>query len=388
MGYLGSRGTNLRISRNINQPVNGVRPFAAVSAASPILPGTPLGNITQVESSGFSRYNGAWVSVTKRLSHGLQFDTSYTLVEVARHQLAQFVRLRGPGQLRHRRTSTGCRTSTRAIGSCSAPSTTLPSTGHALTRGWQVAAIIQSQSGNPVNIVTSNSTPERRAEHRASGCDRARFASSARWTSGSIRRCSSPSIASAIWAGTSSSARPSTNTDVSLDQERASAGGVGAAVSRGRVRPVQPPQLRPAGQHRRQPDVRQDHAGHAFPPAKRARRGRFRSPPDCRSDDAAGESPSGWYSSWRWCASRRRRRSRLRRHLRRTVLAIHWGAEEFPATPVVNEAIREALRSDRDVPDRLFRRVPGIRRLSARRCGAGARRLHPPEISEAGASTW
>src|SRR6185436_1171883 len=33
----------------------------------------------------------------------------------------------------------------------------------------------------------------------------------------------------------------------------------------------------------------------------------------------------------------------------RTVVAIHWGAEEFPATPVVNEAIREAFRSDRDV---------------------------------------
>ena len=27
-----------------------------------------------------------------------------------------------------------------------------------LTRGWQIAAIVQSQSGNPVNIVTSNSS--------------------------------------------------------------------------------------------------------------------------------------------------------------------------------------------------------------------------------------
>jgi hypothetical protein len=34
----------------------------------------------------------------------------------------------------------------------------LPSTGHALTRGWQVAAVIQAQSGNPVNLVTSNSS--------------------------------------------------------------------------------------------------------------------------------------------------------------------------------------------------------------------------------------
>jgi hypothetical protein len=34
----------------------------------------------------------------------------------------------------------------------------LPFEGHPLTRGWQLAAIVQSQSGNPVNIVTSNST--------------------------------------------------------------------------------------------------------------------------------------------------------------------------------------------------------------------------------------
>src|SRR5262249_28667748 len=78
VGYLGSHGSNLRISRNLNQPVDGVRPFPAVSASSSILPGAPLGNITQVESSRLSNYNGAWVSLTKRLSHGLQLDASYT----------------------------------------------------------------------------------------------------------------------------------------------------------------------------------------------------------------------------------------------------------------------------------------------------------------------
>jgi hypothetical protein len=34
----------------------------------------------------------------------------------------------------------------------------LPFTGHALTRNWQVAVVVQSQSGNPVNIVTSTSS--------------------------------------------------------------------------------------------------------------------------------------------------------------------------------------------------------------------------------------
>jgi hypothetical protein len=34
----------------------------------------------------------------------------------------------------------------------------LPFDGHALARGWQVAVVVQGQSGNPINLVTSNST--------------------------------------------------------------------------------------------------------------------------------------------------------------------------------------------------------------------------------------
>jgi Carboxypeptidase regulatory-like domain/TonB dependent receptor len=157
VGYLGSRGTDLRISRNINQPVNGVRPFPAISASSPIAPGTPLGNITQAESSGFSTYHGAWVSATKRLSQRLQFDTSYTwsksldtnslnssgfAIQDSYNIASQY----GPSDFdaRHRFVLS-------AVYS-------LPFTEHVLTRGWQVAAVVQSQSGNPINIVTGNSS--------------------------------------------------------------------------------------------------------------------------------------------------------------------------------------------------------------------------------------
>ena len=157
IGYSGSHGSDLRISRDINQPVNGVRPFAAVSASSPILPGAPLGVITQVESTGFSDYNAAWVSVTKRLSGGLQFDASYTWSKSLdtnslnssgfavqdsydipnQYGLSDF-------DARHRFVLSA--------------TYALPVTGHVLTRGWQVATVVQSQSGNPVNIVTSNSS--------------------------------------------------------------------------------------------------------------------------------------------------------------------------------------------------------------------------------------
>ena len=155
--YFGSSGADLRISRNINQPVNGVRPFPTVSAASPIRPGAPLGTITQVESTGFSSYHALSLTATKRLSRGLLFDTSYTWsrsldtnslnssnfnVQDGYDIPSQY----GPSDFDARH---------RVVLSASYQ---LPFTGSAWTRGWQIATIVQSQSGNPVNIVTSNAT--------------------------------------------------------------------------------------------------------------------------------------------------------------------------------------------------------------------------------------
>ncbi len=76
--YFGSLGSDLRIARNLNQPVSGVRPYPALSASSPIRPGAALGNITQVEGTGFSKYHALSLIATKRLSRGLLFDSSYT----------------------------------------------------------------------------------------------------------------------------------------------------------------------------------------------------------------------------------------------------------------------------------------------------------------------
>jgi hypothetical protein len=128
-----------------------------VAPFSPILPAAPLGNITQVESSGFSSYRAAWVAASKRLSRGFQVDTSYTwsksldtnslnssgfAVQNAydipnQYGLSDF-------DARHR----------FVLNATYAP----PFAGHVLTRGWVLATVVQWQSGNPVNIVTSNST--------------------------------------------------------------------------------------------------------------------------------------------------------------------------------------------------------------------------------------
>jgi hypothetical protein len=157
IGYSGSRGRNLRISRNVNQPIDGVLPFRALSLSSPILPGSPVGVITQVESTGFSSYRATWIALTRRLARGLQFDTSYTWsksMDTNSLNSNGFVVQNGydiAGQYglsdfdaRHRFILSA--------------SYTLPFASNVIIRGWQIAAVVQAQSGNPVNIVTSNSS--------------------------------------------------------------------------------------------------------------------------------------------------------------------------------------------------------------------------------------
>jgi len=156
-GYYGSRGTNLRISRNINQPVNGVRPYPALSTTSPIRPGATLGNITQVESTGFSSYHALWLTTTKRLSRGLLFDASYTLsksLDTNSLNSSNF-NLQDGYDIANQYGLSDFDARHRVVVSAMYQ---LPFNGSAWTRGWQVATIVQSQSGNPVNIVTSNAT--------------------------------------------------------------------------------------------------------------------------------------------------------------------------------------------------------------------------------------
>jgi hypothetical protein len=156
-GYFGSSGRNLRITRNLNQPVNGVRPFPALSPASPIRPNEALSNIMQVEHGGFSSYHALWLSASKRLGGGLQFDTSYTWsksLDTNSLNSSGFAIQNGydiPDEYGLSDFDARHRFVLSAIYE-------LPFRGHPLTRGWQVAAIVQSQSGNPVNLVTSTST--------------------------------------------------------------------------------------------------------------------------------------------------------------------------------------------------------------------------------------
>jgi hypothetical protein len=159
IGYFGSHGDRQRIPINSNQfvvPGGTTRPFPALSAASPILPGTALGNITEQTSLGWSNYKGLWMTANHRLSHGLQLAGSYTLSKSTdtnsydgtttaqdSTNLADSV---GPSDfdVRHRVSVN--------------MSYDLPFHRNRLVDGWQVVVVEQAQTGNPLNIVTNIAT--------------------------------------------------------------------------------------------------------------------------------------------------------------------------------------------------------------------------------------
>lgn len=159
LGYFGSKGTHLRISRNINQPVNGVRPFPRLSDSSSLLPGATIGNITQVEGTGNSSYNALWATIARRFSHGLQFNASYTWSKSIDYNSLSTpptaITVQNSYDLRNDRGLSDFDVRHRLVLSGIYE---LPFKGNRIKEGWQLAAIVQAQSGNPVNLITTNTT--------------------------------------------------------------------------------------------------------------------------------------------------------------------------------------------------------------------------------------
>jgi carboxypeptidase family protein/TonB-dependent receptor-like protein len=157
VGYFGSKGSDLRIPRNINQFVNGVRPFPTVSASSSILPGTPLGNIVEIDALGVSHYKGLWVSANQRLSRGLQFDASYTLSKSTDYNSLSesVVRIQDSFNIARDLAPSDYDARHRFVINTIYM---LPFSGNALAEGWQIGGIVQAQTGNPVNLVTNIGT--------------------------------------------------------------------------------------------------------------------------------------------------------------------------------------------------------------------------------------
>ncbi|MBI3653339.1 MAG: TonB-dependent receptor [Acidobacteria bacterium] len=155
VGYIGSKGTHLRISRNLNQLRNGVRPFPTIATSSAILPGAAVGNIIQVDSGGNSDYNALWVTAKQRLARGLQFNASYTWSKSLDYNSlnSQGVVVQDSNNIRGDRGLSDYDARHRFVISGLYE---LPFKGNRLVEGWQLSTIVQLQSGNPVNILAGN----------------------------------------------------------------------------------------------------------------------------------------------------------------------------------------------------------------------------------------
>jgi hypothetical protein len=155
--YVGSKGTDLNVERNMNQFINGVRPYAALAANSPIDPGVALSNITQAVSGGNSSYEAGWLEVKKRFASGLQFDGTYTysksIDDVSQDNFGVTVQNsyciecdRGPSDFdaRQRFVLSGIYD--------------LPFKQNRFVSGWEFSLISTVQSGNPLNFHISNTS--------------------------------------------------------------------------------------------------------------------------------------------------------------------------------------------------------------------------------------
>jgi hypothetical protein len=161
IGYFGSYGDRLRIPININQFVNGARPYPRLSATSPILPNAVLGNITEVESTGWSHYNGLWLTANRRMSKGLQLSAAYTLSKSTDTNSYEGTGGNNNGSLQNSYDLADSESvsdfDTRHRFSLNG-TYELPFHGNRLVDGWQVVGVVQLQSGNPLNVITNINT--------------------------------------------------------------------------------------------------------------------------------------------------------------------------------------------------------------------------------------
>ncbi len=158
IGYIGSLGRHLRIRRNLNQPTlaGNARPFLTLAASSPIDPGSRIGNISEVDSNAYSDYSALWFTMRQNLSHGLEFDSTYTW---SRSMDVNSLGSQGGYTLQDNFNPQG----NYAPSDFDARNRfvfsgiwQLPLHGGRLKDGWQIANITQLQSGNPFTVLTTS----------------------------------------------------------------------------------------------------------------------------------------------------------------------------------------------------------------------------------------
>jgi carboxypeptidase family protein len=173
-GYVGTRGTHLQRFRSLNQaldatpddPILGVtsNTLANIGLRVPV-PGIRPDALRETESEGNSWYNGLEASLTKRVSHGLQFLASYTFSKTLDTDGANINGTSAGntltvGDQNSPRQRWGRASTDRTHRFVFSETWTLPSPSngvqHAVLGGWDLAAVLTIQSGNALTIADAN----------------------------------------------------------------------------------------------------------------------------------------------------------------------------------------------------------------------------------------
>jgi len=176
LGYFGARGTHLVRQRSLNQalsasgehPIRGVsdNTLANVTQRVPLI-GVPPDSLQVMESEGSSWYDALEASLSKRLSHGIQFLASYTFSKILDTDGADInstssgnaLTLGDQNSPSHRWGRASFDRTQRFILSAD---WVLPSppgrVQRAVLDNWSLAAIATVQSGNALTIANTNST--------------------------------------------------------------------------------------------------------------------------------------------------------------------------------------------------------------------------------------
>ena len=172
--YVGTRGTHLVRQRSLNQalsastsnPIRGqtTNTLANVSSRVPIL-GIPADSLVEMESEGSSWYNGLEVSLTKRMSRGLQFLASYTFSKTLDTDGADINSTSSGNALTLGNQNSPAQRWGRASfdrthrfvfsATWALPSPTSKSL-NVLLGGWEVATVVTVQSGTALTIADTN----------------------------------------------------------------------------------------------------------------------------------------------------------------------------------------------------------------------------------------
>ena len=172
--YVGTRGLHLLRQRSLNQalsasatnPIRGVttNTVANIPLRVPIL-GIPPDSLQEMESEGSSWYNALEASLTKRMSHGLQFLASYTFsktldtdgADINSTSSGNALTLgdqNSPGQ------RWGRASFDRTHRFVFSETWSIPGPpqghGHQFLRGWELAAVVTIQSGSALTIADTN----------------------------------------------------------------------------------------------------------------------------------------------------------------------------------------------------------------------------------------